>query len=326
MKICRPPFWFTLFMRRIICFCLSIAMAFTLFQERVFAEGNIQGLSISPMFQEVSLDANNKDDRIKTFPIDVSNTTDSLITLRLSLFDFGSLDESGGVAFLGAEENFEKKYSLASWMSLDRDAIALGPGEKQTVIVSVENRESLSPGGHYGAIIFKTEKNSNESNEDGSHAANIAVNQSFASLIFVKKVNGAIYDLALKDYEMKKNWFQLSDTLRIRFQNKGNTHVVPRGLVTIADPLNRMVKKGVINPESAIILPEIFRTYPVEIKSVARAFIPGWYTISIQHRYDGKDDFTVQSESFFYIPPIVIFVPVIIGLLVLVLIKRKRTK
>ena len=86
--------------------------------------------------------------------------------------DFGSLDASGGVAFLGASDNLAHKYALASWMRPEKDAVFLDAGETETLKIVIENRESLSPGGHYGAVLFQVSHDENivESNV-------VAVNQ-----------------------------------------------------------------------------------------------------------------------------------------------------
>lgn len=295
-----PYTFFTCSVMANMKYTFGIAAACFLLVSPFFASADDlqNGISISPMFQEVVLD---KDSPSKTFSLQASNTTDSLVTLRLSVLDFGSLDESGGVAFLGAEQNFEKQYSLASWIRLDRDALVLGPGESQTVEVTFENRESLSPGGHYGAIFFKME-NSGADTVGANGKPNIAVSQSFSSLIFAKKLGGERYDLGAPDIGISKSFFFLPQSFSLRFQNKGNVHVVPRGTVTVTDPRGNMVEKGIINEESAIILPETFRTYVVRPSVFARSFLPGYYTATVQYRYDGNEDFASKNTRFFFMP------------------------
>ncbi|MDD5083961.1 MAG: hypothetical protein PHT88_03450 [Candidatus Moranbacteria bacterium] len=263
-----------------------------------WADEDQKGISVSPMFQEISLGEGQSS---QTFSIEAFNTTDTLITLRLSVLDFGSLDESGGVAFLGAEQNFEKQYSIASWIRLDRDALVLGPGESQSVQVTFENRDSLSPGGHYGAVVFKVE-NSGSDTVDENGKSKIAISQSFSSLVFAKKVGGVLYDLNMRSVERETNWFHLPASITTRFQNKGNVHVVPRGTIVVTDPLGKVVQKGVINPESAIILPETFRSYVTRPVLLGAALVPGYYTLTTQYRYDGRDDVITHSFRFTYVP------------------------
>ncbi len=252
-----------------------------------FADSSPSGLTVSPAFQEMLLDQAEQE---KVFFVSVTNNTHDAVILRLSVYDFGGLDESGGVAFLGASNNLEKKYSLASWMRPEKDVVTLEPGETQRVRVTIENRESLGPGGHYGALTFKTEGDT-RADMDNS----IAVNQLFSTLVFVKKIGGEVYGLDLRGNELAHNLAHLPGTVRLRFQNTGNVHVVPRGIITISDPLGRVVRKGIVNEESGIILPETLRAYSISLKSVRKSFIPGKYTLSISYRYDGKETFETSS-------------------------------
>lgn len=261
----------------------------------VYAEQNPIGLTVTPAFQEITLDQN--DDQ-KNLPVSLTNTTSGMVTLRVAAYDFGSLDESGGVAFLGASNDLEKKYTLASWMHLEKDTVIIAPGETVTVRVTIENRSTLSPGGHYGALTFKTE-NSSQGAITGDA---VSVNQLFSTLIFAKKIGGEIYDLELKAAEYRNNFVKFQDRIDLRFTNSGNVHVVPRGTVVVSDSLGRIIAKGIINEESSLILPESIRIYPVMLKSLAWCFFPGKYTIAIAYRYDGKGDFTTTSISFDFIP------------------------
>lgn len=255
------------------------------------------GLSVTPMFRDIAI---GEDEAQKDFTVSVRNDTEVLVTLRLSMLDFGSLDESGGVAFLGAQSDLEKKYALASWMRPEKDAIALLPGETQDVRITIENRESLSPGGHYAAILFKAGDDTGVPDQ----ANRVALNQLFSVLVFAKKVGGEVYRLNLNDYEYVQRFWMLPRTVRLRFQNGGNVHVVPRGLVTVTDPLGRTVHKGIVNEESSLVLPETLRTIVASMKSVALSVVPGRYVLTIASRYDGRENFDMVSETFWYFPPL----------------------
>lgn len=279
---------------KIYWLCLFV-LALFLKSQFVFAQENKKGFSITPFFQEVNLEQGQKE---AVFFLTVENTTDIPAIFRVSVLDFGALDESGGVAFLGASDP-ERKYGLASWISLEKDALVLNPGEKQNVRVAVENKESLSPGGHYAAIFLKME---NDEKSSGENYSAVAFNPSFASLIFARKIGGEIYGLEFKGQEMQKQFPKNPSGIKLRFQNTGNVHVVPRGIVKITDPFGREVLRGIINPESAIILPETFRVFPVSLKKTALTIFPGAYTLSVEYRFDGKDDFAVQKFKFNFIP------------------------
>lgn len=271
-----------------------LCAVFFLSQKNALAQEGSAGFSLNPFFQEIEL---SKDQDNASFSIEVKNSNNFAVIFRLSVLDFGTLDESGGVAFLGEQDDF--KYRLASWVSLQNDTLVLEPGEVQSVKGKIENKESLSPGGHYGAIYFKIEDN--QTNSELSQEKQVAFNPSFASLLFVRKQGGEIFKLGLKNVETTKSIFVFPDVQKLRFQNSGNVHLVPRGLIEIRDPFGKLVYKGIINLQSSIILPETFKIFPVQLEKIEPAFFPGKYTTSIKYRFDGKEDFETSEKTFIYV-------------------------
>lgn len=257
------------------------------------------GFTVTPMVQEVVLDDGEAEE---TYVATVTNETGTLATFELSVIDFGSLDESGGVAFLGATGDLGEKYALASWMQPEASEVTLRPGETRSIKVRIENRETLSPGGHYGALVFK---NTSLAVPD---VPSVAINQIFSSLVLVKKTGGAKYGLELVSFEHADHWFGFQLKVAARFKNPGNVHVTPRGEVRVTDPAGRLVYRGVLNEGSSTILPETFREYPFKLFSVERAFLPGYYSIDFSYRYDGRDEKDRWSKHFFYFPPLSVLV------------------
>lgn len=261
------------------------------------------GLSVAPMFQEVVVN----DEREVQAEVTLTNTTGVTTSFRLSVYDFGNLDESGGAAFLGAKGDLGSNYALAQWMQLDRDMISLTPGESATIQVTIRNDDTLAPGGHYGAVVF-------QSAEDPERGApnTIAINHMVASLLFVKKIGGANPQLALIEEKETKYFFRPPE-IELRFRNEGNVHVVPRGMIELRDPTDRLVAKGIINEATSLVLPETERVFPVNLFSVGRAWLPGWYTLDTSYRFDGEEQFTVSTKRLFFFPPLTLGLGLFLG-------------
>lgn len=278
------------------------------------------GFTVTPMIQEVVLD---QSEESESYAVTVTNATDTLATFELSVIDFGSLDASGGVAFLGAAGELRDRYALASWMRPETDEITVAPGEERSVSVQIENREDLAPGGHYGALIFK---NTSPSRSD---TPNVSINQMLSSLVLVKKTGGARYGLELSSLEYLDRWFDFRHKVSVRFRNTGNVHVVPRGEFHITDPVGRLVYRGILNEGSAVILPETFREYTTQLFPVKWAFFPGYYTLDFNYRYDGRDEKDIWSQQLFLFPPIPGCVLTSVGIISVILAARlwkKRQK
>ena len=254
------------------------------------AEGSF---SVGPLFSEIEINAESE----KRFSLEVSNDTIDPVVFRLSFIDFGSLDESGGIAFLGKGTDFQQRYGLASWMSAEKDVVTVFPQGKEVLNLTINNRESLSAGGHYGAVLFRIEKEGGEITDENS---NVSISKTLTALVFVRKIGGEITDFNFVESTTRKDMLGIPDKLSLRFRNSGNTHVTPRGRTEVRDMFGRVVRKGILNEESSRVLPESYRVYPTAFLTLSKAFLPGYYTVAAQYRYDGQDEFTSFSEQKFF--------------------------
>ncbi|HSH18368.1 MAG TPA: hypothetical protein VK978_03215 [Candidatus Saccharimonadales bacterium] len=250
------------------------------------------GVTIAPAFQEIVI---TPDDPSKRFDFAITNNTAEPLEFSLSVVDFGSLDESGGVLYIGdAKKQLEYRYGLTGWVTLAKDRVVVEPKSTEKVPVTIFNRESLTPGGHYGAILVSPA-------ETGERPTKVQINQVLSSLLFVKKQGGEVYRLGLQSHDMPANIFKVPESVGLRFQNAGNVHVVPRGTVTITDPAGRVVRRGFINQGSTLALPESFRQLPAHLETVRAAWLPGRYGMEIAYRFDGKESVEITRVSFVYI-------------------------
>ena len=95
------------------------------------------GLRIAPVVQNVSLGVNESS---KHFDVTINNNTAVDQAFRFEVEDFGSLDEAGGVAFLGAApSDFKKQHGLAAWLALDQ----------HSAVVPAKGSLKIAPGGYH---------------------------------------------------------------------------------------------------------------------------------------------------------------------------------
>jgi hypothetical protein len=279
-----------------LCGLVSLVLALfitTLHPSPIMAASS--GLSISPPFQQITLSSSNPQ---LTYSLVLTNSTAVELTLKLTTVDFGTLDETGGVVFAGSKETeLEKKYGLAAWMNLGNDLVTLAPHTSQSIEVTLDNRINLAPGGHYGAVLATTQ--SLDNHQAPGRGEQVTIQQTLSSLIFLKKLGGEQYGLLLKE-TYRDGGFLLPSKLQLRYQNPGNIHVVPRGIISVTDPLGKVVEQGIINTDSSLILPESFRVLQVKLRPQSVPWWPGIYHQVIQYRYDGITAFTTDSSTFFY--------------------------
>lgn len=274
----------------------------SLTQNRVFAITLTKGLEVNPAFTEVTLEKPNQE---KTIQLTYTNHTDQPIVLNLSPRDFRQNENNDNYSFLNNSANYS--YSLSSFLSLESDTLELLPQEKKRFNVLVKNREDISPGGHYAAIVarFTTEDNQ-KSNQ---------VIPALTSLILLRKSGGEHFRLILQTSSFPS--FPISvanpDNISVSFRNDGNIHLVPYGRVDITDIFGRLIKKGVLNEDSKIIYPESRRNILSRIQNTSLQLPISWNRVDIYGQDSLKKTHYKLSKSYLYINPFfLIALPILI--------------
>lgn len=252
------------------------------------ALGANRGIEVSPPLANIVISGGAE----TPFAVSVKNHSDAAITLYLSAVDFKSLNETGGAAFLDTRDP-AAKYGLSGWMRLDQKSLDLPAGQSAKVTGAIINREDLAPGGHYGAVLFSL-------NPPLEGRTQIGLRQVASSLIFALKTGGEKYGLRLDSLPGLPRWaLGPPAKVRLRFQNTGNVHTAPRGLVTITDPAGRIVSKGTINVDSSLVLPDSYRQLAVGMQRIRPAAAIGNYQVLVQYRPDNSDKIATYSQKIF---------------------------
>lgn len=264
-----------------------------------------KGITVSPAFSQTVINATETEHPIS---FKVTNNESVEQTLQISTADFNTLDESGGLLFVGTNPTaIQKKYGLANWIRLPETSVTISPKQTVDVNATILNEQSLSPGGHYGALMLTL-----PTDNSGSTKNSVSVRPIASSLLFVTKTGGETYKLRLTDVESSHNMFKLPDSVTLRFYNSGNTHLIPRGTVEIKDPKGKVVRRGIINVNSGIILPETYRRYSVPLTKVSAPKAPGTYRLTVNFRFDGYEQFRTYQTSQFLLTPIVVFLSILV--------------
>lgn len=299
----------------VLLLCL---MSTGLSSDRVAAAGRqVGGVTVSPAFQQITLSDSKP---TVNFDFKVTNNTSAPLEFALSTTDFGNLDESGGVLFIGQQDkSLNYKYGLSQFMTLGRDHIVVDPKSTASVPITVTDKLSMSPGGHYGAVLLQPVTDDDDSRK-------VQINQVISSLIFITKQDGAVYNMTLHDYSVATHVFSTPGSVDLRFQNAGNVHVIPRGVAILTDPRGNVVKKGFINAGSGLVMPETFRRMTIPLETMGVAWLPGIYHLAITYRYEGESKSHTMNVDFLYINGwyIITLMILLAGAIALLLSKRFR--
>ena len=245
------------------------------------------GLTLSPPLKEITLGPGILE---TTTDLILTNNTAQAVHVQLKLVDLKALGNFGGNSLDKA--GLPDAYNLANWMTLPGgDTVMIPASQTQRIKVMITNRSDLTPGGHYGAVIVTAASTD-------TVKSNVGISQQLVSLVFVKKLGGEKYGLRLNEMLADQVKGQLPQSVKLNFASTGNVHVTPRGYIEVTDPKGKLVAKGIINPDSSLILPGASRQLNTVLQSVASSGAVGQYKITAHYRYDGEEDFQVQSVYF----------------------------
>jgi len=272
-------------------------------------------LVIAPAYQTIDI----KKGESVTSQMTLTNNSQKTMTFNLFTLNFAQNDK-GLIEFLN-KDNTTYSYALASFINLQQDSITVEAHSKETVEFTINDRQDLSPGGHYAAIVAQADT---QSQIKGATQFTPAL----ASLLLLRKIGGEIFNLSLKDVSWPHNMlhFTYPSTISLVFQNEGNIHVIPRGRIDVYDMFGRNIYKGVLNTASQYVFPSSRRTISIPLKKISFTL-----PFSVDHIViKGNDSLNKVSfayrNTYIHADPLALLLFVVIIILLIIIIKKKIRK
>lgn len=299
--------------------CLSLCgllICAVLFVKPIHAQSK-NTVKLSPAYVDVVLKDPQEETPVSFF---LENNGSKPLSFELFSIDFQQKDDLGTIGFLGKSAS-NYSYSLSSFLTFKNPNIVVSPGEREEIEVIIQNREDLTPGSHYAAIVAR------EVQEESDKPS---VAPAISGLIYVTKQGGERYNLSFKDFSFPSRVVSFSNpaTAFVTLQNDGNTYLIPYGTADIFDSFGRRIFKGIINEPSVRVFPQSVRRVPVYFRDTAFEFPISINTIKLQGRDSlNKTKFSYQ-EVYVYINPWFVGSIVLITFLIVgyrkVLVKKRR--
>lgn len=191
--------------------------------------------------------------------VKVYNDTKDFQTYYLSTANFTAGGETGEPKF-----DFTAEVSdLADWIKPDTKQLDLQPGGQANINLSIAVPATASPGGHYAGVFFGTTP---------PDAGNVRVQQRTGTLVILR-VEGDIREAAqvvqFTTANNRGSGSHLPINLVLRVQNTGNTHLRPKGFVTIRNMFGGVTATIDINPKEGAVLPDSVRRFDLTWKKDA---------------------------------------------------------
>jgi hypothetical protein len=262
-------------------------------------------ITVRPFLQQLDI---NPDEASKQISLTINNGSQFTQSFHLSAVNFGSLGETGGLVFQGADvSSLNNTYGLARWLKIDRPDLDIPAGRQAVINVTITNDNDLAPGAHYAAIITSASR-------PGAKTGQLTITPKVSSLIFATKKGGDFYNEHLESISSNGSFWKLPSSVNVRLKSTGNTYITPRGIVWLQQGHNQ-VYKGIINAQSAFVLPGMVRDFNVPLSKLTR-FKSGLfftrYSLRVDYRYDGNPNFATQSYSYKVINKLTVFILLVV--------------
>lgn len=284
-----------------------------------FAPLGASALTISPPLME--FDARPGDSLVDVMKL--YNETDEQVTLTASVQNFKAMGESGTPEFV------EGATGLASWIKVDETTVTLAPGERKSVLFTVNVPGDAEPGGHFAGILWGTGGNATEG------ASSVGLVAKTGTLVLVRvaglvQETGRIVEFATD----KASYDYLPANFGIRFENTGNVHLKPAGTLEVKNMWGNKVASMNVNEELANVLPDSIRKFEAkwqksevpagasEWQMERQNFAWGKFTATVVMNY-GIGGQTVTAQTSFWVFPwrVTLFYVVLIVLVLLILVQ-----
>lgn len=304
-------------MKKLVSLTVLLLGCFMIFNSQVASADSITaaGITVTPAIINLDLQ---KDQLTSSFDVLLTNNTNKPVTLSVTSVDFKSLNDTGGLTFIGSNvAEATRKHALANWLTTPSKPVTIAAKQSSKIPIIIENRTDLGPGGHYAAILYTI---SDVGGSAGSTKVN--VNEVASTLVFVRKLDGAQFGISLNKFRVTFSWFHIPTNINLYFKNTGNIQVVPRGLITVFSPKDIEVSRGQINTDSALILPNNTRIYRTALFKTGNPWLPGVYKVHVYYHIDGSDKLQYADSSFTFVNLVFIF-EVLLGIFLIRFFRRK---
>lgn len=257
-------------------------------------------LEVLPPSQELQVDP----EQVVTARAKLRNRSSDTLNIKVRIEDFTASGEEGQVALV------EKgSYSMASWTKVEPEEFALKAGETKEVTATISVPKDAA-GGRYGSFVFSA----------GGQASGTttAVAQEIASL-FLVRISGPVTEILTLTEFTAPSFLEFGPVpFALKFQNSGNVHVKPFGLVNVRDVFGRAVQDVVVAGQENIF-PGASRVRKV---SLDNKWLIGPFTAQAVLNFGSKNE-SLSATTTFFVFPVRIAAAILLILFVLY-IGRKR--
>lgn len=251
------------------------------------------------------------------FTVKVSNLSGKDQTYYLSKRDIIGQGDGGAPIF--ADNNGERTgYELTDWINLESTELFIPAGEDREMKFLMRVPDTAAPGSHFGSVIVTVEP-------PEIRSSGASIGYEVANIIHVRIKGDVIEEARIRQFSTDKYIYGSTDVeFNVLIENEGNTLVKPAGPLEVNNMFGKQVALLNFNDSQAGVFPKTShsngrRDYVVNWEDEAPGFGRYEAIISAAYGEDGSIK-TMSSTVTFWILPMNIVGPALIGLATLLLV------
>ncbi len=230
-----------------------------------------------------------------------ANPYDIVITTTVT--DFHPDGETGNAVLEHAPVgDTTDTHRMSGWIDISKEPIIIARGKTAEVPFTIRVPINADPGGHYAAILVAT------SPRDQVKGTGTSISSAITSLFFMRVPGDVIEEGIIRDFYATESFMQrAAGSFVIRFENKGNVHLVPQGEIVITNMWGKERGKIVINDQNTFgnVLPRSTRKFAFDWSGESNIFEFGRYKALATLAYGEDGRKTAFRATYFWVIPIV---------------------
>ncbi|MEZ4104358.1 MAG: hypothetical protein R3B60_03670 [Candidatus Paceibacterota bacterium] len=253
----------------------------------------------------------------RSFSVSVSNLSGIDQTFYLSRRDIVDV-APGGVPVFANSKTERSGYELSEWITLEQDSVFIPAGEARAVPFVLQAPEDATPGGHFGAIVVSVEP-------PEMRSSGASIGYEVANIISMRIAGEVVESAQIRQFSTEKYIHSSIDVnFLVRIENEGNTLVKPIGPLEVTNMFGKQVANITFNENGAGVFPmtkngPTVRDYEINWQDETPGF--GRYEAVLSAVYgDAGAMKTMTSTVTFWVLPMKIVGPALVGLLVFFLV------
>ncbi|MCR4286074.1 MAG: hypothetical protein NUW00_04235 [Candidatus Kaiserbacteria bacterium] len=223
------------------------------------------------------------------------------LTVYAEVVNFEATGEGGQGKFTPIPKDLVEKTTLADWIVINNGPIVIPPEQTTDITFFADVPKNAAPGGHYAAIMISTEE------PKGTGELAVLASQAVTSLLFLR-VEGDVDEVGtIREFSLRDSFLDTPNAeFILRFENKGNVHLQPRGEIVISNmwgtergtiPINYQTQYG-------NVLPKSIRNFSFSWSSDFRVTDIGRYKAEVTLAYGSDGIKSVSAISYFWVIPV----------------------